>query len=264
MRKPVFALAVLLATAAGARSQQTPPIKVISPAPPAIPATNKPLALDDHLNSWESKMRAVQSLKADINRTDKNKNFGSTSKYSGYALYAKSGTGPTALNMAALQLTQEKKTEFAEKIVCTGTYLYQYRPSQKEINVYPIAKSKPGQVGEDSFLGFLFGMKAEDAKKQYNLTLYKVDANYVYIDVSPKTAAGKADFTRARMVLDKTTYMPRQLWFEEANGNEITWDIPRLQVGADIDRRAFDTPRTPPGWRLVPVASTAAPRVIRK
>ena len=266
MRIPLFALTVLLATAAGARSQT---IKVVSPGTPAAPVANKPLSLDDHLNSWESKMRAVQSLKADINRLDKNKNFGSTSKYSGSALYAKSGTGPTALNMAALELTQEKKTEFAEKVICTGTYLYQYVPSQKEIRAYAIAKSKPGQVGEDSFLGFLFGMKAEDAKKQYNLSLFKVDAHYVYIDVSPKTAAGKADFTRARMVLDKTTYMPRQLWFEEANGNEITWDIPRIQQNVEVDRRLFDTPRVPAGWKLVPVKSAAAdttqaPRVIRK
>ena len=121
-------------------------------------------------------------------------------------------------------------------------------------------KSKPGQVGEDSFLGFLFGMKAVDAKKNYDLKLYKVDAYYVYIDVAPKTAAGKADFTRARMVLDKTTYMPRQLWFEEANGNEITWDIPRIDLGAKFDRRIFDAPRAPAGWKLVPVSTTAAPR----
>ena len=263
MRKTVFALAVLLATAAGARSQQAP-IKVINPAPPAV--AGKPLTLDDHLDSWEAKMRQVQSLQATINRIDKNKNFGQTSKYAGVAQYAKSGTGPTALNLAALELTQEKKTEFAEKIVCTGTYLYQYVPSQKEIRAYPIARSKPGQVGEDSFLGFLFGMKAADAKKNYDLKLYKVDAYYVYLDVIPKTPAGKADFTRARMVLDKATYLPRQLWFEEANGNEITWDIPRIQQGLDFDRRLFDTPRTPPGWKLVPISSTAktdAPRVIR-
>ena len=262
MRKTVFALAVLLATAAGARSQQSTPIKVISPAA----APGKPLALDDHLNSWESKMREVQSLQATISRIDKNKNFGTTTNLLGTAQYAKSGTGATALNMAALTLTQEKKTEFTEKIVCTGTYLYQYLPSQKEIRAYPIARSKPGQVGEDSFLGFLFGMKAVDAKKNYDLKLYKVDDNYVYIDVAPKTAAGKADFTRARMVLDKVTYMPRQLWFEEANGNEITWDIPRIQQGVSLDRRIFDTPRTPAGWKLVPISPTAkadAPRVIR-
>ena len=262
MRKNVFALAVLLATAAGARSQQTSPIKVISP----VAATDKALALDDHLNSWESRMREVQSLQATIKREDKNKVYGATKKLSGLAYYAKSGTGATALNMAALELTEEKKTEFTEKIVCTGTYLYQYVPPQKEIRAYPIAKSKPGQVGEDSFLGFLFGMKAVDAKKNYDLKLFKVDTYYVYIDVAPKTAAGKADFTRARMVLDKTTYMPRQLWFEEANGNEIKWDIPSIQQNVSIDRRIFDTPRTPAGWKLVPISPTAkadAPRVVR-
>lgn len=266
MRKPLFVLAVLLTTTAGAHAQS---IKVVSPATPLAPAATAPLVLDDHLNSWESKMKAVQSLEAEINRNDKNPSFGATTTYSGVALYAKSGTGATALNKAALELRQKGKADFAEKIVCTGTYLYQYVPSQKEIRAYPIAKSKTGQVGEDSFLGFLFGMKAEDAKKQYNLSLFKVDAHYVYIDVSPKSAAGKADFKRARMVLDKTTYMPRQLWFEERNGNEITWDIPRIKTGVSVDPRAFDTPRAPAGWKLVPVSTTAAntteaPRVIRK
>jgi hypothetical protein len=60
------------------------------------------------------------------------------------------------------------------------------------------------------------------------------------------------------------------LWFEHPNGNEVTWDIPRLQSGVSLDRRAFDAPKPPPGWKLVPVNNTTRssgsqppPRVVR-
>jgi len=29
------------------------------------------------------------------------------------------------------------------------------------------------------------------------------------------------------------------------------WDIPNLQVGMALDRRAFDKPEPPKGWKLV-------------
>ena len=45
-------------------------------------------------------------------------------------------------------------TQLAEKVVCTGTYLYSFLPAQKEIKVYDITP-KPGQVAEDNVLSFL-------------------------------------------------------------------------------------------------------------
>jgi hypothetical protein len=29
------------------------------------------------------------------------------------------------------------------------------------------------------------------------------------------------------------------------------WDIPNLQVGMALDRRAFDAPKAPSGWKVV-------------
>jgi hypothetical protein len=45
--------------------------------------------------------------------------------------------------------------------------------------------------------------------------------------------------------------MPRQLWFSQPNGNETTWDIPRIESGVRLDRTEFTSPAVPPGWRLV-------------
>src|SRR5262249_13955570 len=148
------------------------------------------------------------------------------------------------------------------KFVCTGTYVYAFAPKQKEIRAYKLNKPEPGQVADDSFLGFLFGMKANEAKRRYALTLVKEDTWYVYVDIVPRSAADKAEFARARLVLNKDNFLPRQLWFEHVGGNEVTWDIPKLQSGVDVDRKLFDAPRLPPGWKFQEV-STQTPRVIR-
>lgn len=254
MRIPLLLLIALLTSGSMLHAQTTPQT---TSAPAASSAE-----LDGYLKRWEEKMRDIKSLTALLARIDKDKSFNTVTKYQGTAQYMKAGSGTSVLNLAHLELKQEGKSDFTEKFISTGTYLYQFLPGPKEIRAYEMPKPKPGQVADDNFLTFLFGMKAEEARRRYVLALYKVDQYYIYIDVAPRFPADRADFTRARLVLNKDTFLPRQLWFEHPNGNEITWDIPRLQADVTLDRRLFDAPRTPPGWKLVPVSratSAASP-----
>jgi TIGR03009 family protein len=253
-------LAIVLASGAVAGAQT--PSSAAKPGPTAADAAK----LDGYLRRWEGEMRKVQTLSAILGRINRDKAFGTTTKYTGYAQYMRAGNGPTALNLAHMEMKEETKADFAEKVICTGTYLYMYAPAQKEIRAYEIPRPKPGQVSDDNFMSFMFGMKAEEAKKRYSLTLAKEDKYYIYVDVVPRFAADKAEFARARLVLNRDSFLPRQLWFEHANGNEITWDIPKLQSGVSIDRRVFDAPKAPAGWQLVPVSRAAGntpPRVVR-
>src|SRR5690349_19568847 len=98
MRKPVLVLAVLLLTGAAASAQTTPA--------PKTAADNAKL-LDTYLVAWEKAMRGVKTLSAQLNRVDKDKVLTNTSKYSGFAYYMKSGDGPSALNLAMLELKPE-------------------------------------------------------------------------------------------------------------------------------------------------------------
>jgi TIGR03009 family protein len=176
-------------------------------------------------------------------------------------MYMKSGTGDNVMNLGLLELKPEGKTDVAEKVVCTGTYLYQFAPAQKEIRRYEVPSGKKTGIGEDSFLSLLFGMKADEAKRRYDLSA-KEDPWYIYVNVSPRFRDDKADFEKAQLVLLKKNYMPAQLWFKHANGSQVTWSIPKLETGVTLDRRNFDTPKEPPGWKMVTVntkASTAAP-----
>jgi TIGR03009 family protein len=262
-RNGLVLMAVVLALSA-ARAQ--------GPAAPKAPPP-KPAAaaiLDKHLNQWEQAMRKVTTLHAQLTRIEKDKTFGAVVKSTGFAQYMRAGTGPSTMNLALLELRREGKTEIAEKFVCTGTYLYHFAPAQKEIRAYALPKPKPGQVADDNFMSFLFGMKAEEARRRYVLEMTKEDKWYVYVNIAPRFPADRADFQRAQLVLSRDTFLPRRLWFEHANGNEITWDVPNIRTGVTLERRNFDAPRPPEGWKLVVVPRAAAappaappPRVAR-
>jgi TIGR03009 family protein len=270
MRFSWSALAGVLLGAALASAQQ-PPTQPAGAQPPAValdPARNP---LDAHLMRWEKEMKSVQSLVVQCKREEKNKTFQRKDVYVGEAKYLKLPVGSTGQveNLASLVMQLEGKPEVFERFLCTGSHLYQFMPQQKEIRVYQLPPSRPGQVAEDSFLSFLFGMKAEEAKRRYDLRMVKEDQWYVYVEVLPRFPADKADFQRARLVLNKENFMPRQLWFEQPNGDEVTWDLPRVQAGVPIDRKEFIAPQPPPGWRLVQQQARATapsdgpPRVYR-
>jgi TIGR03009 family protein len=246
-------LAALVLAGPAARAQAP------SPAAPA-PAD---AALDNYLLRWEQEMLKVQTLSAQIVQVRKDKAFNTAQKLVGWAAYRKDGAGASALNLAAMELYPEGKKEFQEKYVCTGTYIYHFIPAQKEIKVYELPRPKEGQVADDGFLAFMFGVRAKEARRRYDLRLDHEDQYYVYVDIAPRFDRDKMDFRRARLVLNKDTFLPRQLWFESANGDEVLWDLPRLQNGARIDRRYFDKPQTPAGWRVTVVPTEPQPRVIR-
>ena len=224
-----------------------------APQAPATQPAADDKVLDGHLAKWEAATKKVETLGAQLTRIDKDPVYDHVQKLTGLAYYMKAGNGPTAQNLALLQMTADGQKEPKEKYICTGTYIYQFWPDQKEIRYYQLPKPEPGKTAEENnLLSLLFGMKADDIKRRYELKLDKEDANYIYVYIAPRSAADKADFQRARLVLSKSNYMPRQLWFEHANRMTVLWDIPNLQVGMALDRRTFDAPQAPPGWKLVP------------
>jgi TIGR03009 family protein len=257
MRTTIPALALLLGCAA-----------ILPAQPPTAKDIDNQKLLDYHLKEWEAKMRTVTALHATITRINKDAVFKKPTKYHGVALYLKVGkAGAAPLNLAYMELKAEGKKDIAEKIISTGSYLYQWVPQRKEIWQHEVPRPKAGVPMEDNFLGLVFGMKAEQAKKRYGLKLYKVDEHYVYVDITPKFREDRAEFESARLVLHKKTYLPRQLWFKHANKDEVLWDLPNAVVPRALDRRYFDAPRPEAGWKIVPApkapTGAAPPRVIR-
>jgi TIGR03009 family protein len=273
MRNSGLVLGVLLLCGAAVSAQQ-PPQQPYPPQPPrpALPAA-QPLnpndPLDQLLLRWEGEMKKVQTLVASLNRIDQNKVAATTDVYVGVAKYMRAQAGQRVVNLATLELRRRDQPDSYEKMLCNGTGLYLWSPTEKEIRMQPLPQPKPGQVADDGPLQFLLGMKAEEARRRYELKLTKSDQYYYYVDVLPRFDQDKADFQRARMVLNKDSFLPRQLWFEQPNGNTVTWDIPKIENGAPLNTREFDTPTPPAGWKMAqpsaPIndAPSPPPRVIR-
>ncbi len=264
MRPLRFVIAALLLAATFVAAQN--PQNTQNPQPTAPPGAKPNPVLDKVLANWEASMARVKFLTAELACIEKDKTFNQTMKSTGFAQYLKAGEGTTSLNLANLETKTEGKKDLRYKFTSTGTYLYEFRPAIKEIVAHELPKPKPGAISDDNFMSFLFGMKAEDAKKRYDMRLSKEDAYYFFIDVSPRTERDRADFAKAQIVIDKRNYYPRQLWFEEVNGRETTWDIPRIDDRTPVDRRNFDAPK-PPGsdWKIKVEKLTAEgpPKTIR-
>src|SRR5439155_4451401 len=156
MRNSCLALCGVLLLGAVLSAQQPPPAS--SPAPPLDPNNR----LDALLMQWEAKMKSVQTLKATLTRERIDKVFKTRDTFAGDAKYMKH-------NLALLELKRRDRQDIFEKYICTGTYLYEYNQSNREIRVHELPPPKPGQVADDNFLAFLFGMKAEEAKRRYDL-----------------------------------------------------------------------------------------------
>jgi TIGR03009 family protein len=238
------------------------PAATAQQAPQAPPAAAPP-ALDGALARWEAAMGGITSLVAQCTRTTVDKTFQTSKVFEGQAKYLKVSHS----NMASLEMYQRGRKDIYEKYICSGTFLYEFSPENKVIRVHDLPKPPPGQVADDNFLSFLFGMKASEAKRRYQLTWTPPPPNdrwYYYIEIRPRDASDKADFTKARLVLNASTFLPRQLWFEQPNGNEVTWDFPQLTTGADLRAQEFAEPRLPDNsWRMVRVPRDAQPPVIR-
>src|SRR5262245_52864032 len=166
-------------------------------------------------------------------------------------------------NLAALRLVQVDEPRFYELMVCTGQFLYEYRPQFKKLVVHELPQKASGF--DNNLLSFLFGMNAADAKRRYELTLSKdvseQNPHWIYIDIVPRFEADEREFTRAQLVLSARDMLPRRLWFEHPNHSEVTWDLKEMDTAVELKPMDFRPPDAPKGWDMqrVPLEQAPAP-----
>ena len=275
MSRHTAILLAWFAFAVPALAQQPPTGGSLLPPPGAgdnrpanlVPVLDPNNRLDSLLMAWEKNMTSVDSIYVQkLQRTEKDKT--GTKVYEGEARYMRP-------NLAALRLVQQANPNLYELFICTGNFLYEYRPQSRKLMIHELDQPKAGNFN-NSFMQFLFGMSAVDAKRRYELTLAKdlsaENPHYVYIDIKPRFEGDKREFTRAQMVLFGATMLPRRLWFEHRNGNEILWDIPNLDTQVKLKQADFTPPQAPQGWETVrvprgdtvlPTGGEKPPRIVR-
>ncbi len=220
------------------------------PAPVAVEPPGNPA--EKYLGLGAKKLKGLDSFVAQVRRTVIDKTFQTSEVYDGMVKYLKP-------DMSVLEMHKKDKPQVMEKFLRAGPLLYFYYPEEKKIVVNEMAGVNalpPGfggllrQIFAVGSLPFSFVLEAEETKKHYDCTLLKMDGWYIYIEFTPRTPASKSQFQKARLVLNKKSYLPRELWLEQPNGNEIKWDIPKIEVNVPLPREAFTKPKVPEGWKL--------------
>jgi TIGR03009 family protein len=218
------------------------------------PGPNPVQMLGAVLDNWEKSMTKLEHFSASCRRTTTDKTFGGQEVFEGSAKFVK--TGASQPSRALLYMEKKGDSSKYEKFLYTGTFLYEYVPSTKVLRIHDVPQPKPGQPAiEDNILSLLFGMKAAQAQQRYQMKWVPDAQNnnkfYHYLQILPKTPQDKADFTEARLVLTANGFLPRQVWYHQPNGNEITWDFEKIDVTTQIPLTTFAPPqRLDQGWRM--------------
>ena len=235
--------------------QQRPGVPAAMPAsPPNAPAANR---LDEVLAQWEQQMKGVESLVATIRRTDQDDVAKTKDEWRGQLKFQKP-------NRADLYYQKVTNPQVYERYLCTGGNLFRFLPTRKLIEVYALPQRAAGQpVMDNTFVGFLAGMSATEAKRRFEMTLMKEDQWYVYLEIKPRFPDDKAEFSNARIALYKSNLMPREMQFVPPTGNLVKWDIDNVQANVPLAATDFATPQLKqyPGWQFqnMPAPGTATP-----
>jgi outer membrane lipoprotein-sorting protein len=211
--------------------------------------------LDTVLHNWYQAMTKIESLSCEFQRTDYDGAYQKTTKREGTFRYLKP-------NQVMIEMREQGDAKFFSKIVYNGRALYLYDPNQKTIwsidpnygekriwfiptirFLFELAKDREGPL--------LFGGDAREMRRNYEMELLKEDNWYNFILIKPKSKRALSQIIRARLAVRKDTSLPRQLWIEELNGGQTTWDILRLDTAAKLAADDFIV-RPPPGWSMQP------------
>jgi TIGR03009 family protein len=115
------------------------------------------------------------------------------------------------------------------KYVCSGMWFYNFDIGTKTIFFQRMQNQnmKP----DDGPFAFLFGMKANEANKRFDMSVVQYDKNYTWVKVNPLTPQDQRDFKIAQLgVVNYANalspkYFPLRIMWKEPSNNDISWEF---------------------------------------
>lgn len=222
MRAWMLGLAILVSVAA-AQQPATKPRTAQNTQAPKV--DQKPL--NDLLNGWEQKSKGMRDLECEFQRVTRDRLFKTEEVEYGKASAIKPYRG-------RLDLMDEKGNP-TQIFIYTGKKIHQYDFAKKQetIHILPDSEAGAGQSMPGP-LGFVYGMSAAEAKARFDLKLIKEfskrGGEFAEIHATPRTQLDQQEYKLAQLVIDKKTYLPKELRIIETNGNEQHWIFDRLET----------------------------------
>jgi hypothetical protein len=111
--------------------------------------------------------------------------------------------------------------------------------------------------GEHSLPMLLLGLKPDALRRRFDLQLTKEDRWYAYVTITPR-AADREQLRQARLVLNKETWLVRQLWVLQPGDSQVSWDILEADTKTPLKPEEFRMPVLP-GWMVTDSPSPDPP-----
>ena len=188
--------------------------------------------MEQILKDWEKKTAIIKRMSATVETHEKGTTFGVKKlgrgtvkfQYPDQASYQISG-----IKITKELLAREKKRDNmtlkpadAQRFVCTGKKLYQIDDVKKKYQIIPIPPNMQGERILDGPLPFLFGMKAEEAKRRFDFSKLKSRPNQIWLKAIPRRQEDLQNYKEARIVLDKKNFYPLFVQTTDTTGTSTT------------------------------------------
>lgn len=188
--------------------------------------------LEAILDEWEQKSSQIKSLKGKHTRTVFNLVFEVEKRAEGRFFLETPDKG--RIDLTGLEVKKNTKSDRigksgnpfrvesdrAEKWICNGEEILMVNDEDKSYDIAPLPNELRGTNIVKGPLPFLFGIKADDAKRRFQLSLAKSpDPSQHAILVVPRLPEDQQNYKIAKIGLDKRTYLPRSVMLLDPTGN---------------------------------------------
>ena len=271
----------------GPRQPVTKPVGVLpGPAPlqparqvPAPKLTFEPISQEMKavLFDWEEKTKDITSLACPITRIEFDAVFYTETRSIGNVYFENPDKGRIDFKPADAEFMAKPGRTDAEgkpfkvglgpqtKWICTGKKIYVLDMPSKQYDVVVIPPQSQGLNITRSPLPFIFGMKAQDAMQRFALrfgSYHNLDGKLldkagnkrplaVHIVANPLQPQEAMEYLEAEIILDPTTFLPRNLRMIDPAGNkETVYSFDKKQLKVGISWGLVSPFRDPilPGW----------------
>jgi TIGR03009 family protein len=203
--------------------------------------------LEELLRGWEATSGKIVDLKCEFQKTTKDVVFGDTRVEHGTATLLRPYFG-------RLDLTDDKGNP-TTTFISTGKAVHQYDARSKLEVVYILPEEKGTDNTMPGPLSFVFGITVKEAKRRFQMTLVREFAKngveYAELQVVPLTPEDQQEFKRARLVINKKSFLPKEMLIVEPNDAQQHWNVSRLQTNLKpaLSADMFVPLKLPKGWK---------------
>jgi TIGR03009 family protein len=201
----------------------------------------------------------LRTLDVRMTRTDRSPAWDEDDHYEGRAMFK-------TPSLAWLDFRKEKEIKDPktgtktlkflphERIVCTGTEVWQYRCETSQVFVYPLEKDVQQRALEEGPLPFLFNFKVAEANKRYMMTLVDDTPNTPTIRIIPRLQIDQDSFKVAWVTLDRQVFLlPRRIFLVAPDGKsskDFQLKLAPEVANCDVRDENF-RPQATKGWKIV-------------